>query len=87
MTAEQRMRMRRFEVVCDRAIARLQGVAEPTVEQVLQKEPRVIRLTAPEQRSVASDAMLRIGKAFVRLFQVDRLMRVWWWRMRALPRR
>jgi hypothetical protein len=80
MTAEQRMRMRRFEVVCQRAIARLQGVAEPSVEQALQA--RVLPLPVVTWRVVASETVQQFGRSFVRVFQLDRVLRVWWRRRR-----
>jgi hypothetical protein len=76
MSAEQRLRMRRFEVVCQRAIARLQGEPEPSVEQALQA--RVLPMPVMTWRTVAADTVVGFGRAFVRVFQAHRLLRVWW---------
>ena len=83
MSAEQRLRMRRFEVVCQRAIARLQGVTEPTVEQVL--TARVLPMPIHNWRTVAADTVVNFGLAFVSVFRFGRVVRVWW-RRRARRR-
>lgn len=75
LSAEQRMRMRRFEVVCQRAIARVRGIPEPSVEDAL--AARVIELPQAGWRAAATDSVVRFGNAFLRVFQVDRLARIW----------
>ena len=76
MSAEQRLRMRRFEVVCQRAIARLQGVAEPSVQEAL--TARVLPMPVYTWRTVAADTVVNFGFSFVRIFRLHRMIRVWW---------
>lgn len=78
MSAEQRLRMRRFEVVCQRAIARLNGVAEPSVQDAL--AARVLELPRRTWRHSATDFVVSFGESFLRVFRFDRVLRVWWWK-------
>jgi len=82
MTPEQRMRMRRVEVVCERAIARLRGLPEPGVKDVLDRR-RTLELPLKQGRAVTLFARIRsIGNALAAIFPLNYLAAAGWWRRR-----
>jgi hypothetical protein len=76
MSAEQRLRMRRFEVAALRAIERLGGTPKPLPAKAA--ETKVLELPVPQPRSLFAESFAQFGRAVVRIFQFDRLLRVWW---------
>ena len=75
MTPVQRMRMRRFEVVCQRALARIEGNAEPDVQEVAANS-RVIPLMPNSRVRFLTNAMKKVRQTIARVLRIEWISKV-----------